>query len=138
MSISKPGHEEIVGGKPVKLLLRNGEIERFEEQYPAVGIFTLWDFLCGRGQGLRSGHVRDLVALGLVGGGMSDRDADAMIAALPPSENVNLRGVAQRLLAVTLFPDILTAKVPGKKRAGSRPVQTPASGPTDTTSAPGS
>lgn len=112
-------YEEQIGGQARRLLLRNGEIERFELQFAPFGIFELFDQLFGRGPAPQVRHVRDLVALGLVGGGMSDRAADDLIAGLPPSENMALRQVAQRLLGVTFMPDVLDA--PRKKRAaGSR------------------
>lgn len=116
MSIAKTGaYEEEIGGVRRRLLLRNGEIERFEAQYAPFGIFELWDQLFGRGSAPQVRHVRDLVALGLVGGGMTDRAADDLIASLPPSENLALRGVAQRLLGVTFVPAVLDA--PRKKPA---------------------
>jgi hypothetical protein len=112
------GHEEEIGGVRRRLLLRNGEIERFEAQYAPFGIFALWDQLFGRGQAPQVRHVRDIVALGLVGGGMSDRAADDLVAGLPPSENLALREAARRLLGVTFMPDVLDGR-PRKKRAGS-------------------
>lgn len=112
-------HEEEIGGQPRRLLLRNGEIERFEAQYAPFGFFDLFDQLFGRGPAPQVRHVRDVLALGLVGGGMSDRAADELMASLPPSENLGLRQAAQRLVGLTLLPGVLS--VPGKKpRAGSR------------------
>jgi len=117
--ISKTGgYEEAIGGINRRLLLRNGEIERFEIQFAPFGIFGLWDQLFGRGEAPQVRHIRDLVALGLVGGGMTDRAADDLIASLPPSENIALRQIAQRLLGVTFIPAVLETK---KKEAGSRP-----------------
>lgn len=113
------GWDEEIGGQLRKLLLRNGELERFEVQYAPFGIFELFDQLFGRGPAPQVRHVRDLIALGLVGGGMTDRAADDLISSLPPSENVALRGIAQRLLGVTFLPDALDDK-PGKRGAGSR------------------
>ncbi|MCA1481692.1 gene transfer agent family protein, partial [Bradyrhizobium sp. NBAIM08] len=93
-------------------------IERFEEQYSPFGVFGLWDQLMGRGEAPQVRHVRDLVALGLVGGGLPDREADAVVAALPPSENLRLRSIAKALLGVTFLPIVLSA---GKKKEdGSR------------------
>lgn len=114
-----PGHDEIIGGQARRLLLRNGEIERFEAQYAPFGIFALWDQLFGRGDAPQVRHVRDLIALGLVGGGMKDREADELVASLPPSENIALRQMAMRLLGLTFMPAVAerTAK---KKEAGSR------------------
>ena len=111
--------EEQIGGLPRRLLLRNGEIERFEAQYSPFGVFALFDQLFGRGAAPQVRHVRDIVALALVGGGMSSKAADDLLASLPPSENLALRATAQRLLGVTFIPAVLDQS--GKKRvAGSR------------------
>lgn len=131
MAIARPGYQEEVGGEPRNLLLTNIELDRFEVQYAPFGVFGLFDQLMGRGAAPQVRHVRDIVALGLVGGGMGDKAADALIASLPPSENFALRGVAQRLLGATFMPEILRpGAVPGKKPAGSRRAGAPASGPT--------
>lgn len=128
--------EQEIGGEIRPLLLRNAELERFEVQYAPFGVFELWDQLFGRGPAPQVRHVRDIVALGLVGAGMTDRAADALIASLPPSENFALRQIAHALLGVTFIPDVLDAK-PGKRKAGSRkgaraaqpePTTTPADG----------
>jgi hypothetical protein len=116
-------YEEEIGGIRRRLVLRNGEIERFEAQYPDFGIFEFWDQLFGRSKPPRAGHCRDLVALGLVGGGMSDRAAEDLIASQGPEQNLFLRGVAQRLLGVTFLPAVLDAETPGRSKknaAGSR------------------
>lgn len=127
-------YAEEIGGKSRRLVLRNGEIERFEVQYAPFGIFALWDQLFGRGAAPQVRHVRDLVALGLVGGGMGDAQADALVASLPPSENPRLRAIAQRLLGVTFLPQALedAAGQAEKKpdgsvpEGGADPIQTPA------------
>lgn len=108
---------ERIGGESRRLQLRNGEIERFEVQYAPFGIFELWDQLIGKAKPPLVTHVRDLVALGLVGGGMDDVRADALIASLPPSENLFLRGVALRLLGLAFVPAVAATK---KKADGSR------------------
>lgn len=132
MSIVKTGaYEELIGGVSRRLVLRNGEIERFEIQYAPFGIFTLFDQLIGRGDPPQVRHVRDLLALALVGGGMSDREADDLIAGLPPSENIALRGTAQRLIGITFMPSAVDGRK--KKEAGSRQ---PASGPVMDATAP--
>lgn len=110
---------ETICGQDRRLLLRNGEIERFEAQYAPFGIFELFDQLFGRGPAPQVRHVRDLIALGLIGGGMSDRAADDLVASLPPAENLRLRETAQRLMGVTFFPAVLDEK-PKKPAAGSR------------------
>jgi hypothetical protein len=131
-------YAEEIGGKSRRLILRNGEIERFEVQYAPFGIFALWDQLFGRGAAPQVRHVRDLVALGLVGGGMGDAQADALVASLPPSENPRLRAIAQRLLGVTFLPEALegAAKKPdgSAPEGGADPIRTP----TDMTPDPGS
>jgi len=111
-----PQHEEEVGGKVRRLALRNGEIERFEAQYAPFGVFELWDQLTGRRSPPQARHIRDLVALALVGGGMSDRAADELVASLPPSENFSLHGIAFRALGGAFFPVEVEA---AKKSDGS-------------------
>ncbi|SLN36555.1 hypothetical protein AQS8620_01299 [Aquimixticola soesokkakensis] len=121
MAIASTGvYEEKVGGETRRLVLRNGEIERFELQYD-FGVFQLFDQLFGRGDAPKVSHVRDIVALALVGGGMTDREADALISSLPPSENMALRQTAQRVLGVTFIPAALTAG--DKKKAAGSPVK---------------
>lgn len=120
MAIAQSGaHEEEIGGQSRRLVLRNSEIERFEVQHAPLGIYELFDQLFGRGPAPQVRHVRDLIALGLVGGGMTDKAADALIASLPPSENLNLRLIAQRLIGLTFLPAVLDDK-PGKPEAGSQ------------------
>jgi hypothetical protein len=121
MSILKTAadlHEEI-GGETRRLKLRNGEIERFEEQYAPFGLFGLWGQLLGGGSEPQVRHVRDIVALGLVGAGMPDKDADKLIADLPPSENIALRAIARRLLGVTFIPGLVEGSG-GKAGAGKK------------------
>jgi hypothetical protein len=52
-------HEEEIGGQSRRLLLRNGEIERFEAQYAPFGFFDLFDQLFGRGPAPQVRHVRE-------------------------------------------------------------------------------
>jgi hypothetical protein len=120
ISGTAPVLTEAIGGQDRRLLLRNGEIERFEIQHAPLGIFELFDQLFGRGPAPQVRHVRDILALGLVGGGMGDRMADALIAGLPPSDNLHLRAVAQRLLGVTFIPAVLDETAGKKRKAGSR------------------
>lgn len=127
--LSTSAYEDEIGGVRRCLVLRNGEIERFEAQYAPFGIFELWDRLFGRGEPPMARHCRDLVALGLVGGGMSDRAADDLVASLGPEHNLHLRGVAQRLLGVTFLPAVLDADGADLKKnaAGSPRKRKPAS-----------
>jgi len=133
-------YEEEIGGARRRLVLRNGEIERFEEQHD-LGIFELFEQLMGRGaRQPQVRHVRDLVALGLVGGGMADRAADALVAGLGPEHNLDLRQFARALLGVTFLPAVREAAKDAKKPDGSgddsaeaSPIGTP--GPGSETSA---
>mgnify|MGYP000492360497 CR=1 FL=1 len=93
-----------VGGKSRPLLLRNAEIERFEAQHN-IGIFAVGRWLWENSEKLQARHLRDLVALGLVGGGLPDRAADDIIAALPPSENTTLRTIAVDLVTIAFLPE---------------------------------
>jgi hypothetical protein len=105
-----------LGGESRPLVLRNGEIERFERQHE-IGIFTMLEQLLGGGSP-QARHCRDLVALGLVGGGTTDKLADALVEALPPHENTHLRAVAQDLIfAAFVTPEMAKKKAPAK--AGS-------------------
>lgn len=118
-----PVIEEEIGGVSRRLLLRNSEIERFEAQHQ-IGIFQLFDQLFGRGPAPQLRHVRDLIALAMVGGGMSDRAADAAMADVGPDQALHLREVAQRVIGVAFIPSVLDAES-GKKKAGSRPPKPP-------------
>lgn len=97
------GLVETLAGASRALILRNAEIERFEDHHR--GIFSIWDGFFGRGDKPRAMEVRDLVALGLVGTGMSDTEADKMVAGLGPGENHRLYEIAQGLVGVAFVPD---------------------------------
>jgi len=84
-----------LGVKSFPLLLRTGEIERFEE-HRDIGIFAFFDALLKNTAKVT--HCRDVVALGLVGAGMSDAEADRTIDALPPHASMALRAVARELI----------------------------------------
>ncbi|MGZ9812036.1 hypothetical protein ACXN5S_16355 [Pseudoroseicyclus sp. H15] len=141
--------EEEIGGQLRPLLLRNGEIERFEAQYAPLGLYELFDGLRGQGRAPQVRHVRDLLALGLIGGGMSDRLADALIAGLGPEHDLALRGTALRLLYFTLVPALYAGageagdKAASKKNEAGSPSEAArdgaeASGPAATTRPPAS
>ncbi|MGZ9812656.1 hypothetical protein ACXN5S_19500 [Pseudoroseicyclus sp. H15] len=134
--------EEEIGGQLRPLLLRNGEIERFEAQYAPLGLYELFDGLRGQGRAPQVRHVRDLLALGLIGGGMSDRLADALIAGLGPEHDLALRGTALRLLYFTLVPALYAgadeAGASKKNEAGSPEGDSAAPPSADTTPAPAS
>ena len=85
-------------------LLRMCEIERFEAKHR--GIFEAWESFFGRGAKASSAEVRDLCALGLVGGGLKDHEADELIAAQDPSALMHLYQIAQATLGVAFMPDV--------------------------------
>jgi hypothetical protein len=86
------------------MVLGNAEIERFEDKY--TGIFETWDGFYGRAAKPTARQVRDLVALGLVGGGMKGKAADDLVASLGPEHNPHLYKIAQGLLGVAFMPDL--------------------------------
>lgn len=118
-----------IGGRSRPLLLRNAEIERFEAQHD-LGIFAMLDRLLGRDEKPQARHIRDLVALGLVGAGMPDRAADDIVSDLGPGHNLALRQIAHDLILVAFLPD----KPQKKSGEDGSPEQTSET-PTDGTSA---
>lgn len=107
------GIVETLGDATYSFKLRNREIERFEDKYR--GIFDLWDGFFSRGQKPTSKEVRDLVALGLVGGGMKDAQADAVINECTPEDLMRLYQIAQAILGVAFMPDVGDEKEVKKK-----------------------
>ena len=98
------GLAEQLGAKRCILVLGNAEIERFEDKH--TGIFETWDGFYGRAAKPTARQVRDLVSLGLVGGGMNGAAADALVAGLTPEHNPHLYTVAQGILGVAFMPDL--------------------------------
>lgn len=116
MSIAKTADlHERVGDTKRRLKLTNELIERFEVQYAPLGILELWDQLNGRSHKPQARHVRDIVALALVGGGMSDLSADELMHKQGPEQNLHLLSVAQLVVGVTFFPEARLAA--GEKKA---------------------
>lgn len=109
-----------LGGESRPLILRNGEIERFEKQHD-IGIFGMLDQLLGNGSP-QARHIRDIIALALVGGGCGDKQADTIVDALPPYENTRLRSIARDVIfAAFVSPDMLKKKAPAKAGSRKRP-----------------
>lgn len=138
MAIARGGADlnEEIGGETRRLRLRNDEIARFEAQHD-LGIYVLWDQLIGAAQKPQARHVRDLVALALVGGGMIDVDADKLIDSLGPDQNPRLLVLAKAVLGVAFYPDLLRGGQ-DKKKAGGSPSRKPsASDPSDMTPSSG-
>lgn len=97
------GVSEEIGDATYVFLLRNREIERFEDKHR--GIFDLWEGFFGRGTKPTSTEVRDIVALGLVGGGLKDYDADRILSTCTPADMMRLFQIAQAALGVAFMPD---------------------------------
>jgi len=99
------GIVEIIDGASKVLMLRNKEIERFEDAHR--GIFEIWDGFFNRGTKPSSKEVRDLIALGLVGGGCKDADADEIVERAGPDELFRYYQISQALLGVAFMPDTI-------------------------------
>jgi len=98
------GVSEIIGDASYVFILRNREIERFEDKHR--GIFDLWDGFFNRGTKPNSKEVRDILALGLVGGGLKDYDADRILKGCTPADLLRLFQIAQAVLGVAFMPDV--------------------------------
>ena len=98
------GLAEKLGGVWCVMVLSNAEIERYEDKH--TGIFETWDGFYGHAAKPTARQVRDLVALGLVGHGMTGAAADALVAALGPEHNPHLYAVAQGVLGIAFLPDL--------------------------------
>jgi hypothetical protein len=96
-----------LGGVSYALVLRLGEIERFEDMHRSI--FAAYDALMGRGAGPSSREVRHLVALGLVGAGATDAAADKILERLGPEALLDLRQIALGLVVAALMPDAVEA-----------------------------
>lgn len=111
------GVVETIDDASYAFILRNREIERFEDKHR--GIFDLWDGFFGRGRKPTSREVRDIVALGLVGGGMKDAEADAVVARCTPADLTRLYAIAQAVLGVAFMPDAMDEA--SKKKTEAEP-----------------
>ena len=104
------GIVETIGDASYSFRLRNREIERFEDKHR--GIFELWDGFFGRGSKPTSTEVRDIIALGLVGGGMKDVEADKVVSKCEPEDLMRLFQISQAIIGIAFMPDAVdeTAK----------------------------
>ena len=113
------GVVEYIGGTSYTFILHNREIERFEDKHR--GIFDLWDGFFGNGKKPSSREVRDILALGLVGGGKKDHEADRIIMAAQPDDLMRLYSIAQAVLGVAFMPDAMTEGEVKKKNSEDQP-----------------
>lgn len=101
------GLTEELGGARRPLVLRNGEIERFEEAHGSLWAAFRSFLSPGREPSVKA--TRDVIALGLIGAGMAEDEARAIIEDLGPSHNPRLFAVAHALVGVTFYPDAAAA-----------------------------
>lgn len=109
------GIVERLGGASYPFRLRNREIERFEDKHR--GIFDLFDGLFGQGKKPTSREIRDLLALGLVGGGMKDHEADKVIENCEPGDLHRLYAIAQAVVGVAFMPDAVDEAEGAEKKS---------------------
>jgi hypothetical protein len=109
------GIVEYLGGASRTFVLRNREIERFEDKHR--GIFDLFDGFFGKSHKPTSREVRDILALALVGGGMKDHEADEVISNCLPEDLHRIYALAQAVLGVAFMPDAVDeAEAKSKKK----------------------
>lgn len=113
------GVVEYIGDTSYAFVLRNREIERFEDKHR--GIFDFWEGVFGRGKKPSSKEVRDIVALGLVGGGMKDHDADKVLMQCGPDQLMHLFQLAQAIVGVAFMPDAMDEAASKKKTKDHSP-----------------
>lgn len=113
------GVVEYIGGTSYTFILRNREIERFEDKHR--GVFELWDGFFGGGKKPSSREVRDILALALVGGGKKDHEADRIIMAAQPEDLMRLYSIAQAVLGVAFMPDAVSEREVKKKNSEGQP-----------------
>lgn len=102
-----------IDGVTYTLILRNREIERFEDKHR--GIFELWNGFYDEGKKPSSREVRDIVALALNGGGLSDMKADRIVEDAGPEGLMKFYQLAQSIVGVAFMPDIFDAPEVKKK-----------------------
>jgi len=119
------GLVEELGGISYTFILRIKEIERFEDKHR--GIFEFWDSFFERSSKPTSLEIKDLLALGLVGGGLKDQEADAVIEECSPADYLRLYQIAQAVLGIAFMPDALSEqtkkKVTRKSKQGLKSVK---------------
>jgi len=119
------GLVEELGGISYTFILRIKEIERFEDKHR--GIFEFWDSFFERSSKPTSLEIKDLLALGLVGGGLKDQEADAVIEECSPADYLRLYQIAQAVLGIAFMPDAFSEqtkkKVTRKSKQGLKSVK---------------
>ena len=111
------GIVEQLGDVSYSMVLRIGEIEQFEDKHR--GIFDFWNGIFRDGTKPTSREVRDIVAWGLVGGGLKVAKADEIVNALGVGGLLRLEQIAVGLLGAAFMPDAVDDGK--KKRRKPRP-----------------
>ncbi|MCY4129024.1 MAG: GTA-gp10 family protein [Gammaproteobacteria bacterium] len=111
-----------LGGQSRVLKIRLAEIERFEDRH-ARGFYDFFDGLRGESFRPTVGQIRDLIALALVGGGMKDEEADAVMREEGPEKMIPHLHIAESIMMATLIPkkeerDLLDPDAGGDKPGG--------------------
>ena len=92
-----------VGDKEYVFRLTMGAIERWEDKHP-TGIYR---FLADIGEGkVTLSASKDLLAVGLVGAGMPEREAKAVVDSWNPRDIFDLPPLASKLINESVFPDL--------------------------------
>lgn len=107
-----------IDGVTYTLILRNREIERFEDKHR--GIFELWDGFFDRGSRPSSREVKDIIALALVGGGLTDLKADKVVEKGGPESLMKFYQLAQSVVGVAFMPDVFDDPGIKKKTEGDQ------------------
>jgi hypothetical protein len=97
------GLAEELGGERRIFLLRNAEIERFEDKHRSI--YAVWDGFFGRGVHPSTSEVKNILALGLVGAGLADTKARSVIASLTPGDLLKAHHIAQAVIGVAFMPE---------------------------------
>jgi hypothetical protein len=97
------GIVEQIGGASYPLVLRIGELIRFEKKHRSIYDFSDGYFRDGKRGGVS--EVMDIIALGLVGGGMTDKEADAVVNSVGTKGLQRLEMIAMGLLGAALIED---------------------------------
>ena len=122
------GLREVLAGRSHPMLLSGAEIERFEDAHR--GLFDIFDAHYTKGahdlRRVTVGEARDLVALGLVGAGMLDAEADAFVASLSAGDNLRVRSIALALIGAAFAPDWIDADDGDASEDGEKKNDSPA------------
>lgn len=116
------GIVEDIGGVSRSLVLRIGEIERFEDMHRSI--YAVRNGMFRGGNEPTSKETRDLVALGLVGGGLKDAEADKIVGDLVAESGLEIiELIAVGLIGVAFAPEVgdKVKKEQGESQTGSTP-----------------